>query len=712
MVIPRVGMEVVVAFVDGDPDQPLITGCVYNANNPPPYELPEQLSKSTFKTASTPGSDHFSELRVEDGKGSEQVFVRAQRRMDLRVQGTMYATCTGDREELVGNGDEPTAMHTLTVHGELNHLVETQHIAQAKQDVYLTYDQDLYESVEGTRRTHARDLHVDANTIITKAAGRIKHVGSSIVQAGSSSVDVQGGESVAIESNNEIRLKVGKSFIVITPLGVDINGHALRLNSGGGGSSGEPVPEVEAIKDYEALLPYAALPADDGRIHSGGGAGGSGASARARQTKSIKSYEPPPMAPSKPWEPRPEPSSGSRWESIRWIDTDIWCSQPASLAIVARDPGAEATIQIMDSVSGELVGGAGVVAKYGPFVKTVEIRDVLPRPLPDGVEDSRPVLADIPGQVSTAEPAQLRFLSNLPELAFLEGRARFKIHVKDRVVEINSQIPYKRGMLGHIIHLGDLVDGVGGMLSGKHDGTRGWRYAMPKFPGAATNLHSQLVYWDGDVWKAVPEGFAATNTLGTKLHGMAIWEEDGEVKTQYDDVRAWPGPAPSWSAASMAMLPEVLGKWSRAINDFWGREEIVLKRDQCHGHERRCCTYKLSCNVTFFEVQHLVPRGIVIAENYGRSNSSAWSLRDNSNDHHTAVHEFGHHLGNPDEYEGASIDMWTIGDGAMFGVDEAGIMGSGWAVRLRHWKFVAEALAKLVARETGMPFTYSVVRDA
>src|SRR5690606_4492895 len=84
MVIPRVGMEVVVTFVDGDPDRPLITGCVYNGTNAPPYDLPGELSKSTFKTHSTPGGQGFSEVRFEDAEGKEQVFVRAQRRMDLR----------------------------------------------------------------------------------------------------------------------------------------------------------------------------------------------------------------------------------------------------------------------------------------------------------------------------------------------------------------------------------------------------------------------------------------------------------------------------------------------------------------------------------------------------------------------------------------------------------------------------------------------------
>ena len=77
MIIPRIGMEVVVEFLEGDPDKPLVTGCVYNGKNMPPHELPKHKTRSTFKTDTHKGRG-FNELRFEDENGREEVFLQAQ----------------------------------------------------------------------------------------------------------------------------------------------------------------------------------------------------------------------------------------------------------------------------------------------------------------------------------------------------------------------------------------------------------------------------------------------------------------------------------------------------------------------------------------------------------------------------------------------------------------------------------------------------------
>lgn len=78
LLIPRIGMEVVVEFLEGDPDKPLVTGCVYNDQAMPPYELPAHQTKSTFKTHSSKNGSGFNELRFEDKKGSEEIFMHAE----------------------------------------------------------------------------------------------------------------------------------------------------------------------------------------------------------------------------------------------------------------------------------------------------------------------------------------------------------------------------------------------------------------------------------------------------------------------------------------------------------------------------------------------------------------------------------------------------------------------------------------------------------
>ena len=78
--IPRIGQEVLVSFMEGDPDQPIITGRVYNATNMPPYELPANKTQSGIKSRSSPGgkASNFNELRFEDKKGKEEVYFQGK----------------------------------------------------------------------------------------------------------------------------------------------------------------------------------------------------------------------------------------------------------------------------------------------------------------------------------------------------------------------------------------------------------------------------------------------------------------------------------------------------------------------------------------------------------------------------------------------------------------------------------------------------------
>jgi type VI secretion system secreted protein VgrG len=108
--VPRIGQEVIVDFLEGDPDRPIITGRVYNAEAMPPYELPGQATMSGLKSDSTKGGGGFNALRFEDRKGSEQVFLHAQKDMDVKVQEkrrewigqSFHLTVDGEKREKVG----------------------------------------------------------------------------------------------------------------------------------------------------------------------------------------------------------------------------------------------------------------------------------------------------------------------------------------------------------------------------------------------------------------------------------------------------------------------------------------------------------------------------------------------------------------------------------------------------------------------------------
>ena len=101
MVIPRIGMEVVVEFLEGDPDKPLVTGCVYNGKNDTPYPLPEHKTKSVFRSDSHQ-SNGFNEISFEDGAGRESISLHAQKDQTLKVLNNRAKRVDHDQIESVG----------------------------------------------------------------------------------------------------------------------------------------------------------------------------------------------------------------------------------------------------------------------------------------------------------------------------------------------------------------------------------------------------------------------------------------------------------------------------------------------------------------------------------------------------------------------------------------------------------------------------------
>ena len=108
--LPRIGQEVVVSFLDGDPDRPLVTGSVYNAEQTTPYTLPGDQTKSTLKSNSSKGGEGFNEFRFEDKKGSEEVFLQAQKDLTVSVLNNETRTIKQSRTTTIQEADE-----TLTV---------------------------------------------------------------------------------------------------------------------------------------------------------------------------------------------------------------------------------------------------------------------------------------------------------------------------------------------------------------------------------------------------------------------------------------------------------------------------------------------------------------------------------------------------------------------------------------------------------------------
>jgi type VI secretion system secreted protein VgrG len=220
---PRLGQEVIVEFLEGDPDQPIITGRVYNAAQMPPYTLPDEKTKSTMKSYSSKGGSGFNEIRFEDKKDSEQVFIYAQKNQDNRVKN--------DSLEWVGNN---------------RHLiVKKDQYEGADGDKHLTVKGDQNEKVDGT-------VSLKAGMDLQQKVG-MKHA----LDAGME-IHLKAGMNIVIEAGVGITLKAGSSSINLTPAGIQIIGQPLvMINSGGSPLSGSGCsPEApQAPKEADTAEP-------------------------------------------------------------------------------------------------------------------------------------------------------------------------------------------------------------------------------------------------------------------------------------------------------------------------------------------------------------------------------------------------------------------------------------------------------------------------
>lgn len=140
LAIPRIGQEVLVEFIDGDPRQPVIVGALYNGDNPPPVNLPADKALTMLRTRSTPGSSNYSELRFDDSAGDEQVYLRSAKDLNLEVGGNVTQAVDNDVTEsvagdLTGTVDGDQALETG---GDYHHTVGKKIDFSADQEIRLS----------------------------------------------------------------------------------------------------------------------------------------------------------------------------------------------------------------------------------------------------------------------------------------------------------------------------------------------------------------------------------------------------------------------------------------------------------------------------------------------------------------------------------------------------------------------------------------------
>jgi type VI secretion system secreted protein VgrG len=236
--IPRVGQEVLVSFLEGDPDRPIVTGRVYNAEQTVPYTLPDNQTRSTFMTRSSAGgsASTYNELRFEDKIGKEQVFLRGQFDQDNYVKN--------DSREWIGNNRSliVTKDQMESVGGDRHEQVTGKHIEKIGGDSNSNITGNLNQKIGQT-------LSIQAGSNLYETSGQ-----NYAHQAGQM-IHLKAGMTVVIEAGTELCLKVGGNFIDINPTGVSIVGTMVMINSGGAAGSGcgsSPTDPADPTKPDQA----------------------------------------------------------------------------------------------------------------------------------------------------------------------------------------------------------------------------------------------------------------------------------------------------------------------------------------------------------------------------------------------------------------------------------------------------------------------------
>ncbi len=279
--IPRIGMEVLVGFLGGDPDRPIVVACVPNAHTPPPYPLPASNTRSVLRSRSSPGGGGANEISFEDRQGAEQLYVHAQRNLDEEVERDRSAKVGRDSTLVVGadlttsviahRHDTTRGDHRIRVEGgraaevlggeraEIGILRTTR--IEGSDNLRVTgasvaeLDGNRTVRVGGHDEARVRGNHVlvveGRNDVAVQGAARTTYSGPCSVNAaqgisltvgsrnapasaeGALSGDLllRGGGSIELSAGKQIRLRVGSTVLTLLPKELRIDAEAITLNA-------------------------------------------------------------------------------------------------------------------------------------------------------------------------------------------------------------------------------------------------------------------------------------------------------------------------------------------------------------------------------------------------------------------------------------------------------------------------------------------------
>lgn len=238
--IPRVGQEVVVSFLEGDPDRPLVTGVVYNDQHKHPFSLPDNKTQSGFRSRSTKqaGDTNFNELRFEDKKGAEEIYIHAEKDCSRVVEnndvlevgvgkqdeGNRTVTVFNDQSETIGCKDAKSGSRFVTVFNDQTEVIGSKDAKSGSRNI--TVFNNHSETIGCSQaKDGSRKVSVWKNDTTT-------------IEQGDSAVEVKMGNRIikigmgkqSTEAMQSIEMKVGGSSIKVDQTGVAIKGMLVTID--------------------------------------------------------------------------------------------------------------------------------------------------------------------------------------------------------------------------------------------------------------------------------------------------------------------------------------------------------------------------------------------------------------------------------------------------------------------------------------------------
>ncbi|WP_033577886.1 type VI secretion system tip protein TssI/VgrG [Dickeya chrysanthemi] len=250
--IPRIGHEVVVSFLEGDPDQPIITGRTFHATNPSPYVLPEHKTRTTLRTDTHKGSG-FNELRFEDEATREQIYLHAQKDMDAVINNIHRQSVGLDQHLSVANDQFQRVdrhSHRTIGQDDFEQIGQDHH-----QSVGRHFVQRITQSfkrfigggeitrIDGSRQT---TLSGSEETLIGAHQRVLVNTDSYLKAA-----------DIVLEAGQSLTIKAPGGFIKIDGAGVTISGTLVKINDGGSAGAGTAPVSIEPESPTRPTLPDA-----------------------------------------------------------------------------------------------------------------------------------------------------------------------------------------------------------------------------------------------------------------------------------------------------------------------------------------------------------------------------------------------------------------------------------------------------------------------